>query len=124
MDCADAVGIRRPGMSRLVIDWQPPTIEVAGEGRFPVRQVWLRGPPITPSTAREMGADPEQSPAGYFSARPAQALTNNAGVDYPSETDELHHEVGTCGFSRKRAGAGCRLKTGRRNFSVMRSAWI
>jgi len=78
-------------MSRLVIDWQPPTIEVAGEGRFPVRQVWCVGRNYA-EHAREMGADPEQSPPVFFS-KPAQALTNNAGVDYPSETDELHHEV-------------------------------
>lgn len=96
-------------MSRLVIDWQPPTIEVAGEGRFPVRQVWCVGRNYA-EHAREMGADPDQSQPVFFS-KPAQALTNHARLDYPPATAELHHEVELVVF----------LKEGGRNLSA--SEW-
>ncbi len=78
-------------MSRLVIDWLPPSVAVAEEGDYPVRHVWCVGRNYA-EHAREMGADPEQSEPVFFS-KPAQAVTNNARLDYPSTTDELHHEV-------------------------------
>lgn len=73
------------------VEWQPPRLAVAGGGSFPVRHVWCVGRNYA-DHAREMGADPERQPPLFF-AKPASAMINAHAIDYPHETEALHHEV-------------------------------
>ena len=70
-----------------------PTIAVVGcENRFPVRRIYCVGRNYA-DHAREMGADPDRE-APFFFSKPADAIVGTAQkVAYPSQTQELHHEV-------------------------------
>lgn len=80
-------------------------LEVAGGGKFPVRNVWCVGRNYA-EHAREMGADPDRGTPVFFS-KPAQAIYQPQEVAYPPETRELHHEVELVVF----------LKSGGRNLA-------
>lgn len=72
----------------------PPEIAVPvqGEGLFPVRRIYCVGRNYA-AHAREMGGDPVREPPFFF-AKPADALvTGDAPTPYPTETENLHHEV-------------------------------
>jgi fumarylpyruvate hydrolase len=70
-----------------------PSIAVAGSNaRFPVRRVFCVGRNYA-SHAREMGSDPDREPPFFFT-KPADAVVPASGtVPYPTETQDLHHEV-------------------------------
>ncbi len=69
-----------------------PFVTVAGEdGVFPVRRVWCVGRNYA-DHAREMGHDPDREPPFFF-AKPGDAVTQDAVLPFPTETEDLHHEV-------------------------------
>lgn len=78
-------------MSRRVINWAPPELPVTNGGVFPARHVWCVGRNYA-EHAREMGVDPHFGSPVFFS-KPAAALFSGAAVDYPVDTESLHHEV-------------------------------
>ncbi|MFT5499876.1 MAG: fumarylpyruvate hydrolase [Woeseiaceae bacterium] len=62
------------------------------EARFPVRRIYCVGRNYA-EHAREMGHDPDRDPPFFFT-KPADAVVENgAAIDYPSRTDNLHHEI-------------------------------
>lgn len=71
----------------------PPAVPVvACDEHFPVRRIFCVGQNYA-EHAREMGANPDREPPFFFS-KPAHAIViNNGAVDYPSITENLHHEV-------------------------------
>jgi fumarylpyruvate hydrolase len=73
----------------------PPVISVPVTGeavRFPVRRIFCVGRNYA-AHAREMGADPTREPPFFFT-KPADALvTGGADTPYPTETENLHHEM-------------------------------
>jgi fumarylpyruvate hydrolase len=71
----------------------PVTIAIAGsDARFPVRRIFCVGQNYA-DHAREMGADPTRA-APFFFSKPADAVVaNGALLDFPAQTDDLHHEV-------------------------------
>jgi fumarylpyruvate hydrolase len=73
----------------------PPQISVPVQGasaRFPVRRIFCVGRNYA-AHAREMGSDPSREPPFFFT-KPADALvTGGADTPYPSETENLHHEM-------------------------------
>jgi len=78
-------------MTGRLIDWSPPGLAVVDGRVFPARHVWCVGRNYA-EHAREMGADPKSGSPVFFS-KPASALVNVDSVDYPANTDSLHHEV-------------------------------
>ncbi|MBK5920770.1 fumarylacetoacetate hydrolase [Rhodothalassium salexigens] len=70
-----------------------PTLPIAGrDARFPVRRIYCVARNYA-AHALEMGMDPEREPPFFF-MKPADALVpGDADVPYPSQTDDLHHEV-------------------------------
>lgn len=78
-------------MSGPAVTWQPPGVPVSDGRVFPVRHVWCVGRNYA-EHAREMGVDPGRSTPVFFS-KPARAIVHARAVDYPRDTDELHHEV-------------------------------
>ena len=69
-----------------------PFAPVRGGGRFAVRRIYCVGRNYA-EHAREMGHEPGREPPFYFD-KPADALViGGAGVPYPPETDDLHHEI-------------------------------
>jgi fumarylpyruvate hydrolase len=59
---------------------------------FPVRRIYCVGRNYA-EHAREMGHDPNEAPPFFF-GKPADALViNGAGMPYPPETADLHHEI-------------------------------
>lgn len=59
---------------------------------FPVRRIYCVGRNYA-EHAREMGHDPNEAPPFFF-GKPADALViNGAGLPYPPETADLHHEI-------------------------------
>lgn len=59
---------------------------------FPVRRVYCVGRNYA-EHVREMGHDPNEAPPFFFS-KPADALvTGGADMPYPSQTEDLHHEI-------------------------------
>ncbi|MFM8344936.1 MAG: fumarylacetoacetate hydrolase family protein, partial [Betaproteobacteria bacterium] len=64
--------------------------------RFPVRRVYCVGRNYA-AHAREMGFDPDREPPFFF-CKPANAVVvcppgQETAVPYPSQTDNLHHEI-------------------------------
>lgn len=72
------------------VAWQPPQLHTIDGEQWPVRHVWCVGRNYA-EHAREMGADPNQSP--IFFAKPATALVQATEVAFPERTAALHHEV-------------------------------
>jgi len=70
--------------------WQPPQLQTTDGEQWPVRHVWCVGRNYA-EHAREMGADPNQSP--IFFAKPATALVQATEIAFPERTTALHHEV-------------------------------
>lgn len=73
-------------------------VPVAGEeAKFPVRRVYCVGRNYA-SHAREMGSDPEKEPPFFFSkANDTESIViategNEATINYPSQTSNLHYE--------------------------------
>lgn len=65
---------------------------VGVSARFPVRRVYCVGRNYA-AHAREMGHDPDREPPFFFS-KPADALVESgAKLDFPSLTEDLHHEI-------------------------------
>lgn len=76
-------------MSRAVA-WQPPALDTIDGKQWPARHVWCVGRNYA-EHAREMGADPNQSP--LFFAKPATTLVQADRIAFPAKTTDLHHEV-------------------------------
>ena len=69
-----------------------PFAPVRGGGRFAVRRIYCVGRNYA-EHAREMGHEPGREPPFFFD-KPVDALViGGAGVPYPPETDDLHHEI-------------------------------
>lgn len=70
-----------------------PAVPVAGSDKlFPVHRIYCVGRNYG-DHVKEMGGDPKQEPPVFFS-KPATALVlDNADVNYPQATEDLHHEV-------------------------------
>src|ERR1700760_364105 len=69
-----------------------PTIAIAGEtARFPVRRIFCVGRNYA-DHAREMGHDPDREPPFFF-AKPADTVTTEPLLPFPSQTKDLHHEI-------------------------------
>ena len=70
-----------------------PTIAIAGTTqRFPVRRIFCVGRNYA-DHAREMGANPDREQPFFFS-KPADAVVESGAVlPFPSQTNNLHHEV-------------------------------
>lgn len=69
-----------------------PYAPVRGGGRFAVRRIYCVGRNYA-EHAREMGHEPGREPPFFFD-KPADALViSGAGVPYPPETADLHHEI-------------------------------
>jgi fumarylpyruvate hydrolase len=66
-------------------------VPVSGGGLFPVRRVFCVGRNYA-AHAREMGSDPDREPPFFF-CKPADAVVTGAEVNYPSATENLHHEM-------------------------------
>lgn len=81
-------------MTDFVIPVPPqPSLAVSGTtSRFPLRRVFCVGRNYA-AHAREMGNAPSREPPFFFS-KPADAVVPaNGVVEYPTLTDNLHHEV-------------------------------
>jgi len=72
------------------VAWQPPGLKTIDGAQWPARHVWCVGRNYA-EHAREMGADPNQSP--LFFAKPATTLIQGDSIAFPAQTTELHHEV-------------------------------
>lgn len=70
-----------------------PTIAIAGSAqRFPVRRIFCVGQNYA-DHAREMGSNPDREQPFFFS-KPADAVVESgAALPFPSQTNNLHHEV-------------------------------
>lgn len=70
-----------------------PSLPVRGlDARFPVRRIFCVGRNYA-EHVREMGRDPDRNPPFFFT-KPADAIVpNGATIAYPTETENLHHEV-------------------------------
>jgi fumarylpyruvate hydrolase len=70
-----------------------PTVTIAGTtDRFPVRRIFCVGQNYA-DHAREMGSDPDRQEPFFFS-KPADAVVaNGTTLPFPSQTEDLHHEV-------------------------------
>jgi len=61
-------------------------------GLYPVRRIYCVGRNYA-EHAREMGHDPNEAPPFFF-GKPADALlVDGAGMPYPPQTEDLHHEI-------------------------------
>jgi fumarylpyruvate hydrolase len=75
----------------------PIGVPIAGSDTlFPVRRVYCVGRNYA-AHAREMGFDPDRDPPFFF-CKPVNAVVpvpagTTAGVPYPSQTSEYHHEI-------------------------------
>lgn len=70
-----------------------PTVAIAGSTRrFPVRRIFCVGQNYA-DHAREMGSNPDREQPFFFS-KPADAVVESGAVlPFPSQTNNLHHEV-------------------------------
>ena len=60
--------------------------------RFPIHRIYCVGRNYA-DHAKEMGTDPSRE-APFFFTKPADALVvDGVDIDYPSKTNELHHEI-------------------------------
>ncbi len=71
----------------------PPTVAIVGTtDRFPVRRIFCVGQNYA-DHAREMGSDPDRQQPFFFS-KPADAVVaSGTTLPFPTQTDDLHHEV-------------------------------
>lgn len=70
-----------------------PAIPIAGEQRsFPVQRIFCVGRNYA-DHAREMGSDPRATPPFFFMKHAAAAHLAGPAMAFPSDTDNLHHEV-------------------------------
>jgi len=71
----------------------PPSVAVAGTAqRFPVHRIYCVGLNYT-DHIRELGGDPENTPAVFF-MKPADAVVDNgAAIPYPPSTSNFHYEI-------------------------------
>jgi fumarylpyruvate hydrolase len=68
------------------------TVEVAGtDAVFPVARVYCVGRNYA-EHSREMGHDPDREPPFFF-MKPADAVVPTGRLRFPTQTEELHHEV-------------------------------
>lgn len=69
------------------------TIPISGtDDRLPVRRIYCVGQNYA-DHAREMGSDPTRA-APFFFSKPADAVVESGSlIAFPSQTDNLHHEV-------------------------------
>jgi fumarylpyruvate hydrolase len=70
-----------------------PSLPVAGDARrFAVNRIYCVGRNYA-DHAREMGHDPDREPPFFF-MKPASAIvTDGANMQYPSLSNEVHHEI-------------------------------
>ncbi|MDR3439580.1 fumarylacetoacetate hydrolase family protein [Telmatospirillum sp.] len=68
----------------------PTVLAVSGGGLFPVRRVFCVGRNYA-DHVREMGNDPTREPPVFFT-KPADAITTQPTVPFPSQTKNLHYE--------------------------------
>ncbi|MEM7055121.1 MAG: fumarylacetoacetate hydrolase family protein [Pseudomonadota bacterium] len=71
--------------------YQPTELQCLDGSVLAVRHAWCVGRNYA-AHAREMGANPEAESPLFFS-KPASALVQQQQIEYPSNTQELHHEV-------------------------------
>ncbi|MBL0086530.1 MAG: fumarylacetoacetate hydrolase family protein [Ideonella sp.] len=82
-------------MSLVIPAAAPATVAVHGGGEFPVRRIYCVGRNYA-EHAQEMGFTGREQP--FFFMKPADAVVNvadgsTAGMAYPPQTKNLHHEV-------------------------------
>ena len=80
-------------------------VKIAGGGLFPVRRIFCIGKNYAAHVA-EMGGDPKSDPPVFFT-KPADAVTQENDVPYPSGTENLHYE-GELVVALKGGGANIR----------------
>jgi fumarylpyruvate hydrolase len=79
-------------MNQPLFPHATPLVPIAGEARaFPVRRIYCVGKNYA-AHVREMGADPAAEPPFFF-MKPADAIVLERTVPYPSDTEDLHHEI-------------------------------
>ena len=81
-------------MSESYVFAPPPVVSLAIEGsaeRFPVRRIFCVGRNYA-AHAREMGADTREPPF-YFNKASLHLVPSGTTLAYPTETQNLHHEV-------------------------------
>lgn len=78
---------------KYAIDVPPiTTVPVTNGESFPVRRIYCVGRNYA-AHAREMGHDPNREPPFFF-MKPTDAIVpNNSTIAYPSQTNDLHHEI-------------------------------
>ena len=76
----------------------PTTVAVAGtDAVFPVTRVFCVGRNYAEHTI-EMGGDPEREPPFFFT-KPANAVVPEGTLAFPTQTQDLHHEIELVGKS-------------------------
>jgi fumarylpyruvate hydrolase len=80
--------------TKYVIDIGPPaSLPVAGSDvRFPVGRIYCVGRNYA-DHAREMGHDPDREPPFFFMKAANSIVQNDATIDYPVGTKDVHHEI-------------------------------
>jgi fumarylpyruvate hydrolase len=79
-------------MTGLIFPLPPTVVPIDGETRgFPVRRIYCVGRNYA-AHAKEMGADPAAEPPFFF-MKPADAIVTSPRTPYPTDTDNLHHEI-------------------------------
>ena len=80
--------------TKYVIELGPvPSLPVAGsDARFPVGRIYCVGRNYA-DHAREMGHDPDREPPFFFMKAANSIVQNNAALDYPVGTKDVHHEI-------------------------------
>ena len=68
----------------------PSVVAIAGGGLFPVRRIFCVGQNYA-AHAREMGTDPTREKPVFFT-KPADAVTQQTEIPFPSATGNLHFE--------------------------------
>lgn len=70
-----------------------PTLPVAGsEALFPVHRIYCVGRNFA-DHAIEMGHDPNKEPPFFFQKNPDTLVLSGSDFPYPTETQDVHHEV-------------------------------
>ena len=88
------MGYEQSGSTNYVIDIGPrPSLPVAGsDARFPVGRIYCVGRNYA-EHAREMGHDPDREPPFFFMKAANSIVANNATIDYPAVSKDVHHEI-------------------------------
>ena len=88
------MGNNETGSANYVIDIGPrPSLPVAGsDARFPVGRIYCVGRNYA-EHAREMGHDPDREPPFFFMKAANSIVANNATIDYPAVSKDVHHEI-------------------------------